>query len=60
MKQVTGEVTGREYLEDLDVNGRIIVEWIVIGWESVDWIQLAQNRDQWWAFVNTVVNLRVT
>jgi hypothetical protein len=29
-----------------------------IGWGSVDWIQLAQDRDRWWAFVNTVINLR--
>jgi hypothetical protein len=30
-----------------------------IGWGSVDWIQLAQNRDRWRAVVNTVMNLRV-
>jgi hypothetical protein len=30
-----------------------------IGWGSVDWIQLAQDRDRWWALVNTVINLRV-
>jgi hypothetical protein len=30
-----------------------------IGWGSVDWIQLAQDRDRWQAFVNTVMNLRV-
>jgi hypothetical protein len=29
-----------------------------IGWDGVDWIELAQNRDQWRALVNTV-NLRV-
>jgi hypothetical protein len=29
-----------------------------IGWGSVDWIQLAQDRDQWRALVNTVMNLR--
>jgi hypothetical protein len=26
---------------------------------SVDWIQLAQDRDRWWAVVNTVKNLQV-
>jgi hypothetical protein len=30
-----------------------------IGWGSVDWIQLAQDRDRWWVIVNTVMNLRV-
>jgi hypothetical protein len=30
-----------------------------ICWGSVDWIQLAQDRDRWWAVVNTVMNLRV-
>jgi hypothetical protein len=29
------------------------------GWGNVDWIQLAQDRDQWQAFVNTVMHLRV-
>jgi hypothetical protein len=28
-------------------------------WEGVDWIELAQDRDQWWALVTTVLNLRV-
>jgi hypothetical protein len=29
------------------------------GWDGVDWIDVAQNRGQWWALVNTVMNLRV-
>jgi hypothetical protein len=29
------------------------------GWSGVDWIDLTQNRDQWKALVNTVMNLRV-
>jgi hypothetical protein len=29
------------------------------GWGGVDWIDLAQDRDQWRALVNTVMNLRI-
>jgi hypothetical protein len=29
------------------------------GWDGMDWIDLAQNRDQWRALVNTVMNLRI-
>jgi hypothetical protein len=28
-------------------------------WEDVEWMHLAQYRDNWWAVVNTVMNLRV-
>jgi hypothetical protein len=31
-----------------------------IGWEGVDWIFLAHDRDQWRAAMNTVMNLRVS
>jgi hypothetical protein len=30
-----------------------------VGWEGVDWIDLAQDRDRWRALVYTVMNLRV-
>jgi hypothetical protein len=29
-----------------------------IGWDGVDWIDMAQNRDQWRTLVNMVLNLR--
>jgi hypothetical protein len=46
--------------------GRPRYRWVVnikidlreIGWDGVDWIELAQERDQWRAFVNMVINLR--
>jgi hypothetical protein len=30
-----------------------------IGWGGMDWIDLAQDRDQWRAHVNMVMDLRV-
>ena len=31
-----------------------------VGWEGVDWIDLAQGRDRWRALVSAVMNLRVS
>jgi hypothetical protein len=30
-----------------------------IGWDRMDWIDVAQDGDQWRALVNTVMNLWV-
>jgi hypothetical protein len=30
-----------------------------LGWDGMDWIDLAQDRDQWRALVNLVMNLRI-
>jgi hypothetical protein len=30
-----------------------------IGWDGRDWIDLAEDRDQWRAIVNAVMNLRI-
>jgi hypothetical protein len=39
--------------------GNIRMDFSEIGWDAVDWIDVAQDRDQWRALVNTVMNLRV-
>jgi hypothetical protein len=28
-----------------------------IGWEAVEWINVAQDTDWWWVFVNVVMSL---
>jgi hypothetical protein len=30
-----------------------------IGWDGMDWIDLAQDRHQWRDLVNAIINLRV-
>jgi hypothetical protein len=30
-----------------------------IVWGGMDWIDLAEDRDQWWALVHTLMNFRV-
>jgi hypothetical protein len=45
----------------VSADGRIILKWILaeIEWEDVDWIHVAEARDQSHDLVNTVTNLRV-
>jgi hypothetical protein len=37
----------------------IIMDLRKIGWDVMDWINLAQDWDQWRALVNTIMKLRV-
>jgi hypothetical protein len=37
----------------------IKMDFRAIGWYGMDWINLAEDREQWRALVNTVMNLRV-
>jgi hypothetical protein len=49
---------GRDHLGILGVVWRIILKWISNKMAvMMDWIHLAQERVQWWALVNTVLNL---
>jgi hypothetical protein len=38
-----GNVKERDHLEDLDVDGRLILNWIVKKYDGMDYINLAQN-----------------
>jgi len=31
-----------------------------VGWRGMDWIDLAQDMDRWWALVHVVMNLWVS
>jgi len=47
-------------LEDLGVDGRIILRWIFRKWVGrKDWIDVAQDRVRWRALVNAAMNFRV-
>jgi hypothetical protein len=50
----------RDHLEDLDIDGWIIkMDLRETKWCGMDWIDLAQDRHQWRALVNMVLNLQV-
>jgi hypothetical protein len=55
-----GNLSERDHLEDLGIDGRVILKWIFRKWDGVmDWLELAQDRDSWRAHSNAVMNLRV-
>jgi hypothetical protein len=60
-KTSVGNLKGRYHSDDLGVDGTIILETDVrkTEWEVVDWMHLAQDKDQWRVLVKMVMNLRV-
>ena len=56
-----GSLRERVHWGDQDVDGRIILRWILRKLEGVvgDWMELAQDREGWRALVGTVMNFRV-
>jgi tRNA-dihydrouridine synthase len=50
--------SAKDHLEDLGIDGRIILEWILGNcWEVVDWTHLTQDRDHFRSVVNTEMEL---
>jgi hypothetical protein len=43
----------RRWVDNIKIGLREIV------WDGMGWINLAQDRDQWRAFVNTIIYFRV-
>jgi hypothetical protein len=43
----------RRWVDDIKMDLR------EVGWDGMDWIDTAQDRDHWKALVNTLLNLRV-
>jgi len=54
-------LTERNHLEDLGLDGRVLLKWIFKNWNgSIDWIDLAQDRDRWRSVVKVAMNLRIS
>jgi hypothetical protein len=57
MRKPEGKI---EHLEDPDIDERMILIWIFKKKDgSIKCIDLAQERDRWWALVNVVMNCLV-
>ena len=49
----------RDHLEEPCLDGRIIIIWFFKKWDgSMDWIDLARDRNRWRVPVDAVISLR--
>ena len=58
---LVGNLRERERLGDPDVDGRVIFKVDVqeVGCGCMDWMELTQDIERWWALVNAVMNFQV-
>jgi hypothetical protein len=61
-RALAGKPEGRRPLERPRCRweDNIKIDLLEVGWESMDWINLVQDRDRWRAVVNTEMNFRVS
>jgi hypothetical protein len=52
-----GKPGGKSHLEEVGVDGSIILKWITKQWNR--WHGMAHDMDRWRAFVCAVMNLRI-
>ena len=57
---VTKDVTCITNVMLLYSGDNIMMDFEEVGCGSMDWIELAKDRDRWRALVNAVMNIRVT
>jgi hypothetical protein len=51
---------GKNHLEDLDVDGQTLLKLILMKeWVDMNWIDIGQDKDNWRAFMNTALKLRI-
>jgi hypothetical protein len=57
-----GNLREIDYLEDVGLEGRIILKWLFKKWDegTMDWIDLDRDRDKWRTVVDAVMNFRVS
>jgi hypothetical protein len=58
IKRFTGKISEVSIFISRCIISTFLLNLREIGWDGMDWIDLAQDRDQWRALVNTVMNLR--
>ena len=54
-----GDLKERDHLEDLEVDRRIVLKWILKKWDVEVWTELTWLRKGCWGVVNGVMNLHV-
>jgi hypothetical protein len=54
-----GNPEGKRPIRTARRSGWIMLKWTLERWGSMDWIDLAKDRDKWRALVNTIMNFRV-
>ena len=61
MQGFVGEIWGKEttWKTRLGWENNIKMDLQEVGCGGMDWIDLTQDRDRWWALVNAVMNIRV-